>query len=423
MTVTAHRPPRGWNSWDCFGTSVTEDEVRANAEVMAERLLPHGWDTVTVDIQWYEPDARAGGYLPVSTPVLDRWGRQLPAPGRFPSAAGGAGFAPLAAWVHDRGLRFGLHVMRGIPRLAVEQNLPIAGAGATAADIADADAACTWNPDNLGIDLSHPAGQAWYDAQVAQFAQWGVDFLKLDDVLYPYRAADIEAYATAIDRCGRDIELSLSPGRHLSSARLPHLREHATMWRVSDDLWDRWDDVHEQFQRAARWASLPTSPGWADLDMLPLGRIGIRAERGTDRQSALTHEEQRTMLTLWCIARSPLILGGHLPDTPDETLALLTNPDVLAVQEAATSAEIVRDGDLVVWRAEAPGVRWIAVFWLGDTDAESVRVRAGDVGLPAGARGVDCWSDDPVSLDDHTWTLTIAAHGARLFRFTEDVTP
>ncbi|MEU8974026.1 hypothetical protein AB0D11_32995 [Streptomyces monashensis] len=140
------RPPMGWNSWDCYGPTVTEDEVLANAVFLRDRLLPHGWDTVVVDIQWYEPTARAHGYNPDAPLVLDAYGRQLPAPNRFPSAAGGAGFAPLARRVHELGLRFGLHIMRGIPRRAVTARLPVLGTEFTADQIADTGSVCPGTP-------------------------------------------------------------------------------------------------------------------------------------------------------------------------------------------------------------------------------------------------------------------------------------
>ncbi|HEY8716988.1 alpha-galactosidase, partial [Pengzhenrongella sp.] len=334
----------GWNSWDCYGTTVTQDEVLANARFMAGHLLAHGWDTVVVDIAWYDPTARSHGYNAGARLSLDAHGRTLPAENRFQSAAGGRGFAPLAAAVHDLGLRFGVHVMRGIPRLAVERNLPVLGTAWTARDAADTSSTCTWNPDNYGLDHDHPAAQGYLDAQVAQLAAWGVDFVKVDDMLAPYHPRAIEAWATAIERSGREIALSLSPGTHLSTANLEHLRAHAQMWRISDDLWDRWEDVHAQFARLARWAPFQQPGGWADADMLPLGRIGIRAERGEDRDSRLTPDEQCTLLTLWVMGRSPLMMGGDLPTSDDATIARLANPALARVLRTGVDGrEVVRE--------------------------------------------------------------------------------
>ncbi|WP_439957874.1 hypothetical protein [Microbacterium trichothecenolyticum] len=306
--MTLHKtptPPMGWNSWDCYGTTVTEAEVLANAEFMAAHLLRHGWDTIVVDIDWADPTARAHGYNESAPLVLDENGRVQPDPVRFPSAAGGAGFGPLAERIHELGLKFGIHIMRGIPRIAVDRVLPVRGAVATAADIADPANACEWNPHYVGLDHRAPGAAAYYRSIAEQYARWGVDFIKADDMLWPYQAAEIEALAAAIEAAPRQIALSLSPGRDLSAAHLEHLRAHATMWRICDDLWDRWDDVEANFARLARWAPLAGPDGWPDADMLPLGRIGIRAERGEPREGALTLAERRTLVTLWVMARSP----------------------------------------------------------------------------------------------------------------------
>ncbi|MER5530572.1 glycoside hydrolase family 27 protein [Streptomyces sp. NPDC002677] len=416
------RPPTGWNSWDCYGTTVTEEEVLANAEFMREHLLPHGWDTVVVDIQWYEPTARSHGYNPDAPLVLDAHGRQLPAPNRFPSAAAGAGFGPLAERVHGMGLRFGLHIMRGIPRRAVEAKLPVLGTEFTAADVADTDSVCPWNSDNYGLDHDHPGAQAYYDAQVAQFAAWGVDFVKADDMLFPYHEREIAAYARAVERSGRPIELSLSPGTDMSLARLDHLREHATMWRVCDDLWDRWEDVEAQFARMARWAPWQGRQGWADADMLPLGHIGIRAERGADRQSALTHAEQTSLLTLWLISRSPLMMGGDLPTSPSETIALLTNDEALDVLWHSTgNREVLRERDLVLWTArDTDGhTRYAAVFSLADEERR-FEVPLGSIGAGPRDRVREVWTRTDTAHDGRRLTVELPAHGAALYRLAED---
>ncbi|WP_202875574.1 glycoside hydrolase family 27 protein [Kribbella speibonae] len=404
--VSALTPPMGWNSWDCFGTTVTEAEVLANAQVMHDQLLPFGWDTVVVDIAWYDPTARSHGYNENAPIVLDDYGRQLPAPLRFPSSASGAGFKPLAAKVHELGLKFGLHIMRGIPRRAVELDLPVYGTEWTAREIADPDHVCAWNPDNLGLNHDHPGAQAYYDAQVAQFAEWGVDFVKADDMLAPYHDREIAAYRQAIVRSGRDIVLSLSPGTHLSTHHVEHLRANAQLWRISDDLWDRWEDVHAQFARLARWAPFQQAGGWADADMLPLGHIGIRAERGDDRDSRLTVDEQKTLLTLWVMGRSPLMMGGDLPTTSPETLALLKNP---ALAELLTTSfdgrEIIRepldDGELIVWTAQGTNCSYAALFWTG----AAPRVVQLPADLPTPTH--DLWTGTQTTVREST----IPAHG------------
>ncbi|MEV6172799.1 glycoside hydrolase family 27 protein [Streptomyces sp. NPDC051954] len=416
----ALRPPMGWNSWDCYGTTVTEDEVLANAEFMREHLLRFGWDTVVVDIQWYDPTARAHGYNPDAPLVLDAHGRQLPAPNRFPSAADGAGFGPLADRVHRLGLRFGLHIMRGIPRRAVVGRLRVAGTDFTADEIADTGSACPWNSDNYGLNHDHPGAQAYYDAQVAQFARWGVDFIKADDMLFPYHEREISAYAEAIARSGRSIELSLSPGTDVSVAHLDHLRDSATMWRVCDDLWDRWEDVEAQFGRMARWAPWQGERGWADADMLPLGHIGIRAERGEDRLCLLTRDEQISLLSLWLISRSPLMMGGDLPSSPAETIELLTNDEALDVLWHGTdSREVLREDALVLWTAgDSDGrMRYAAVFSLADSP-EKVTVPLGSMGARPDDHIRELWTHTDLAHDGHSLYVDLPAHGSALYRLT-----
>lgn len=393
--MQAWRPPMGWNSWDSYGTTVTEQEVLNNARFMAEHLLKAGWDTLVIDIDWYDPTARSHGYNTDAPLILDEYGRQLPDPERFPSAANGQGFTALANKIHEMGLKLGLHVMRGIPRLAVERNLPVFGTGFHAQDIADLQHVCVWNPDNYGLNQTHPGAQAWYDAQLDLFASWGVDFLKVDDMQTPFHSEEIAAYHRAIEKAerqyGHTIDLSLSPGGWVSTQYVDFLRENAQMWRISDDLWDRWEDIYQQFARMARWAPLQTTGHWADADMLPLGHIGLRAERGDDRQSKLTLDESKSLLALWCMGRSPLMVGGDLPTSQDETIALLANPALREVTAGSSeNGEIVRErifgtwgdestyrGELIVWKAKAvdwadgtqtthPGGWYAALFWTGE---------------------------------------------------------
>lgn len=430
--MTAATPPMGWNSWDCYGTTVTEAEVLANAEFMAAHLLRYGWNTIVVDIDWADPTARSHGYNADAPLHLDAWGRLIPDPARFPSSAGGAGFAPLAARIHALGLRFGIHTMRGIPRRAVAQSLPILGTDAVASDVADRTNVCEWNPDMLGLDHTHPAAQAYYDSTLALYAEWGVDFIKADDMLWPYQATDVEAYASAIRASGREITLSLSPGRDLSLERLDHLRANADMWRICDDLWDSWDDVAANFARFARWAPFAGEQGWPDGDMLPLGRIGIRAERGEPRHDRLTPDERVALLTLWIIARSPLMIGGDLPSSDPATIALFQNADALEVlTRSSRNREVFREGDLVLWAADGPdGTRYAAAFNLGEQSMDAV-LDAANIGFPASGSVTELWTGAGVPLEpvseqsdaargvapgSAALRLALAPHGAALLR-------
>jgi hypothetical protein len=280
--LLAPTPPMGWNSWDCYGPSVTEKEVKANADYMARHLAKHGWQYVVVDIQWSEPEAGAHGYRPNAELVMDEFGRLTPALNRFPSAANGQGFKPLADYVHGLGLKFGIHIMRGIPRQAVTKNLPVLGTNLRAGDVANPKSICTWLTDMYGVDMTKPGGQAYYDSIIKLYAQWGVDYIKADDMSSPYQGDEIAALSQAIKKCERPIVLSLSPGpAPLEQAE--DLKKHAQLWRISGDFWDNWKSLKEQFSLCRAWAPHTVPGHWPDADMLPLGRIAIRAERGNGR--------------------------------------------------------------------------------------------------------------------------------------------
>jgi alpha-galactosidase len=327
-------PPMGWNSYDAFGDNVVESEVLENARYVAARLQPVGWDTVVVDYCWSDPgahdnnrNARANAPL-----AADNFGRLLPAPNRFPSAVDGAGFKPLADAVHALGLKFGIHIMRGIPRNSVYTNLPIQDSNFTAASAANTNDKCVWCPDMFGV-RNNAAGQAWYDSCARLWAGWGVDYIKVDDLSSPYHAAEIEMIRHAIDRCGRSIVFSTSPGP-TSPSHAAHISTNANLWRVSGDFWDEWKSLDHEFTLGARWHDSVGPGHWPDADMLPVGHLSVgNRSVGPDRFTRFTRDEQLTHISLWCLLPSPLMVGANLPDNDDWTLALLTNPEVLAVNQ------------------------------------------------------------------------------------------
>jgi len=361
----AATPPMGWNSWDNFATTVTEKQAKEQADVMARDLKDHGWQYIIVDIQWYEPGAESHAYREDAVLVMDEYGRLQPAPNRFPSAAGGHGFTELAAYVHGKGLKFGLHLMRGIPRQAVEKNLPVYGTEYRARDIANTDSICPWNPDMYGVDMNKPGAQAYYNSVFSMFADWGVDYVKVDDISRPYHEhqAEIEAIRKAIDNTDRPIVLSLSPGATALSAA-KHVQQHANLWRISDDFWDRWLSIREQFTRLAKWNPHRITGAWPDADMLPIGVINMN-----ERHSRFTMDEQYTLMTLWSIARSPLMMGGDLTELDPFTLSLMTNDAVLAVnQHSENNRPLFNRDDLIAWVADVPGSddQYLALFNASD---------------------------------------------------------
>ncbi|MBQ6960450.1 MAG: glycoside hydrolase family 27 protein [Clostridia bacterium] len=349
--MIAQTPPMGWNSWDCYGAAVTEETVRANAEYLAKHLKQFGWEYVVVDIQWYQPTAMSHAYEPFSQLAMDEYGRLLPAENRFPSAANGQGFKPLADFVHSLGLKFGIHIMRGLPRMAAHRRLPILNSESLCSQAADPNSICAWNPDMYGLKSEDPAAKAYYDSIFRLYAQWGVDFVKCDDIAreYPHCKREIELISEACRHCGRDMVLSLSPGPALLE-QAEHLKKFANMWRITDDFWDDWRLLKAMFERAEKWC-VHAGPGhWPDADMLPLG--ALRQCYGKQDWTRFTPAEQRTMMTLWCMMRSPLMMGGDLPKNDDFTLSLLTNAPLLAIQKESWCAHpVATTEDASLWIA------------------------------------------------------------------------
>ena len=420
-TILAPTPPMGWNSWDSFGPTVKENEVKANADAMAARLAASGWQYVVVDIEWFQPNAHAHGYIPRGAVVMDEYGRFFPATNRFPSAANGAGFKPLADYVHSKGLKFGIHIMRGIPREAVDKNLPIKGTNYHAADVADKVNVAKWAgmEDTYGVDMTKPGAQAYYDSIAQLYASWGVDFVKADDMSGPYRGPEIHALSLALRHSGRPIVLSLSPGP-APVAKYEDLKANAQMWRISNDFWDRWVDIRKQFDLMKEWQGKVHPGGWPDADMLPLGHIGIRAERGVDRPSLLTHDEQLTLMSMWAIFRSPLMLGGDIPSSDAFTIDLLTNREVLDVnQHSENGREVYRTEDTICWTADAPGsaAKYLTVSNIGDKQRE-VKLPWPTLGITAKSVSArDLWAHKDLASSD-TFAMPLRPHATVLLKLT-----
>lgn len=357
----ASSPPLGWNSWDCFGTTVTEQQIKEQADAMAKYLLPSGYKYLTVDIQWYEPESKKHDYNPKAVLTMDEYGRLTPGLKKFPSAADGKGFKHLADYVHSKGLKFGIHIMRGIPRQAVEKNTPVLGTNVKAQDIAIKSSTCGWNPDMYGVNANSPEGQAYYNSIVQMYADWGVDFIKCDDISRPYddvQKAEIEALRKAIDKTGRPILLSLSPGA--TPVKMgEHVMNHANMWRITDDFWDRWGLLQGMFERMDVWTPFRGSGHFPDADMLPIGIVEFK------RPTNFTKNEQYTLMSLWAIGRSPLIFGGDMTQLDDFTKEMLTNPEMLKVnQHSINNRQVSREKNLIVWTADVPNSKdkYVALF-------------------------------------------------------------
>jgi hypothetical protein len=432
----APTPPMGWNSWDAYGLTIDEADYRANTKVLAG-IQEFGWKYSVIDEGWYMENP-FGDTVETRKYVWDGNGILIPAVSRFPSSASGAGFKPLADWVHGQGLKFGIHIVRGIPRQVVKDNLPIAGTNFHAADAADLDSPCPWDEGNWGIK-DNAAGQAYYNSMMKLYAGWGLDFIKVDCISdHPYRPSEIRQLAEAIKKTGRPIVLSLSPG----PTALEHgaeVAEYAQLWRISDDHWDVWAGEHkpgasefpfgvrDAFDRLAKWAPYVREGNWPDEDMLPWGWLGPHPGWGEARQSRETQDEQRTEFTLWAIARSPLILGANLTKLDEFTRSLITNQTMLFMNQNATYSRPVDTATLPggfeharVWRAtinKQGAGNYAEFFAFFNLDDKPVTLRATwkQLGLEGGKhRAQNVWSES-ADKESKEVNVTLPAHGSTVY--------
>lgn len=416
--LIAKTPPMGWNSWDCYGAAVTEEIVKANAEYMAENLKQYGWEYVVVDIQWSEPTANSHLYNAFAELEMDEYSRVIPAVNRFPSSANGKGFKPLGDYIHSLGLKFGIHIMRGIPRQAAHQNTAIKGTDITARQIAQFSSICYWNSDMYGIDCAKNGAQQYYDSIFELYAEWGVDFVKVDDICNHHPEAEIEAISKAIKNSGREMVLSISPGP-ARIEKAEHLKQYTNMWRITDDFWDRWNLLYDMFNRAEMWSTHAAPGHFPDADMLPLGYINQIYDK--NNYTKFTRDEQITMMTLWCIMRSPLMIGGEMTKTDAFTLSLLNNEDLIEILNHSHSArqlyrKKVNGNEHCAWFAthENEGY-YIALFNLSETESEVTAIIPFDGKFSM----YDIWKKTRSPVTENAVSAFLPPHGAAVFKISK----
>jgi hypothetical protein len=421
----ADTPPMGWNSYDSFGATVTESEMKGNTDIMATHLKHLGWEYVVVDYCWSYPDVAALNNPPQTEDyqprlAMDKFGRLMPDEERFPSAQRGKGFKPLADYVHSKGLKFGIHVMRGIPRQAVADDTPILGSSFSAADIADQTDTCQWLDNMYGLNFANDGSQEYYNSLFRLYASWDVDFVKVDDILAigPYHDKDIEAIRKAIDECGRPMVLSLSPG-DAPIEKAEHLKKYANMWRISGDFWDDWETLKRMFELAAEWHPHIGKGHWPDADMIPIGKLSIRGPHGPERRSNFTENEQRTLWALWAIARSPLMYGGDLMQMRTFEHAMLTNKAMIEVnQRSSNNRPLFQHGNHIAWVADAANGedKYLAVFNLGDDTTTPVYVPLDKIGLNGTVEVKDIFAHKSLGVVEKAFMPKLGKHEGRLYR-------
>ena len=437
--IVALTPPMGWNSFDAYDCRINEQEFKAIVDFMAENLKQHGWEYAVIDYCWFNdnpggwdnpkrryghPDIRldANG-KPLDILCMDKYSRLIPSEKRFPSAANGKGFKPLADYVHSKGMKFGIHIMRGIARQAYYQKTSIMGSEATAFDIAEPFDTCNWCNNMFGVDASKQGAQEYYNSIFKLYAEWGVDFIKADDTMYPpYHKGEIEMMRKAIENCGRPMVLSLSCGE-APLGQAEHIKKNANMWRVSADFWDRWEDLHHNFDLLNAWSSHRSEGHWPDADMIPFGKIALQNRPvGEERISRFTPEECNTLMTLFSIARSPLMIGADLLSTPKEIIeTYFKNDEIIAVNQNSTdNRQVFKNKNYAIWIAKVPetGEHYIALFNLQDKPA-TVTFNMELESLRGKYMARDLWKRENIGTIEGKLSAKLGAHDAAIFKLTE----
>ena len=427
------RPPLGWNSYDSFGCFINERRALENLRVFVERLKPHGYEYFVIDAGWYRQYDLAGREFPgkddIYTVPHDAFGRPVPAPNFFPN-----GFKPLADACHAAGVKFGIHMMRGIPRAAVEANTQVQGTAFHARDLANSADTCDWCADNFGVDMRKPGAQAYYDSIVKLLAGWGVDFIKYDDIVPS--PPEVDAVVAAIGRSPRDIVLSLSPGNGHNPDGWPSYFK-ANMIRTSGDIWDEREDFRWVFERWQTFMPLldKLPPGcWLDMDMIPFGELQVwnpasgeqvghilMNGKGSRRMSGLNSPQKRTFMTMRALAASPLMMGGNLPGTDEESFALLTDPEMLACNQNGVTGKLMTYTDwtstwLTPHRSQA-GAGWLGIFNRDGNHSREIVVDSKVLGIPPQSQIHDIWNRRDLGRLTKPITLTLAPDEVLFGRF------
>jgi hypothetical protein len=423
----------GWNSWDCFGVEVTEDQVMATADYMAEHLLEFGWEFVVIDAGWYyHSEVTAISDYEKPQQYIDAYGRLIPDTVKYPSAAAGEGFKPLADYVHSKGLKFGIHIMRGIPWKAAEMNTPILGSDSTADHVEDYQNLCEWSNAMVGLKWDLQASQEYYNSIFKLYADWGVDYIKVDDVSREFQDWDMRAIARAIQLSGRPMVLSVSPGPSpLEEADF--FLEQTNLFRISNDFWDHWKFIPRQMDYCMEWYPHITPGHWPDVDMLPFGKLRITGgdewvaslleddfENIANEYSRFTDPEKQTIMTLCIIFRSPLMYGGYLPENDDFSTLLITNPEAIDInQHSEANRLLYQDNEVYVWMAEDPDSEavYLALFNLSEED-QMVEVQPDSLGILQNYLVRNIWdrSDEGVYASDLTFSHRLDPHASLLFK-------
>jgi hypothetical protein len=410
-------PYLGWSSWSLTGNKVSgygnswlnAAHVEAQSDAMHQKLQSHGFAYINLDAYWYQVSSGVFG--------VDSYGRWTPDTTRFPD------LAAVGKYVHNNGQKFGLYLVPGIPKNAVDQNTPIQGTSCHAKDI-------TVQPLTDGnhfkntykIDYSKSCAQSYINSMASQLHSWGADFLKLDGVApgsavagYDTRA-DVEAYAKALKPYNIWLALSSS----VDIANISTWKANANSWRIEGDVecysacspaaLTIWSKIAHRFSDAPQWAQYAGSGGWNDLDSLDVGNGSM---------DGITNDERQTTTTLWAITAAPLYTGDDITKLDSYGLSLLTNDEVIAVDQAGKPATpISQSSNQQVWKVKnADGSYTVALFNLGSSTA-TVTANWSDLGFSGSATVRDLWSHSDLGSFSGHFSASLKTHASRLLKVT-----
>ena len=373
------KPVLGWSSWSFVRRNPTAQNIEEQAKALKDSgLAKNGFVYANIDDFWYECPGSQG-------PNVDKYGRWVTDPGKFPARGGENGIQVVADYVHSLGLKFGLYVTPGISKQAVAQNTEIQGTPYHARDIATTTTENNYNCGGMvGIDYSKPGAQTFIDSWAGQFAGWGIDYLKIDGVGTPDQQ-DVQAWSDALRHTGRPIHLELSNNLDINNAAT--WAKLSNGWRTGGDIecycgpdgssypLTTWASVASRFDQVAAWAPYGGPGGYNDYDSLEIGN-------GAD--NGLTPDERKTQMSLWSLAASPLVLGTDLTHLDRADLTLLKNTDVLAVdQDGIDAKRISADANSQVFaKTEPDGDAVVGLFNTSSAPRE-VATTAAALGMPA----------------------------------------
>ena len=423
-------PPLGWNSYDCYAESINEEQANANLDAFIEKLKPFGFEYFCLDAGWYADgdqvhhmDMIRNGQLRHMN--IDEYGRFIPSPVNFPHT-----LRALADRCHANGIKFGVHIMRGMPLMALEKNTKIKGTDYHARDIYDPDNFCSWCKYCVATKADHPGTLAYYKSVVEYLANdLKIDYIKLDDVTE--HPDHIRLFAEAINSVERPILLSLSPGNEIWTGKMEIYEEFGNMVRITPDIWDNDRSNQLKLERWYQCENITPGKCWLDLDMLPLGALQVSMPVNPDqdfnkhlgfaRQSRMTPLGKRVMMSIMALSASPLIFGGDLPTTPQSDFDYVLEPEVLKCnQNGVIGKRIFFAHHIDIRKAESktePGHGWIGIFSVNQ-DNRRIRLSSQDLGFEKTPVLYDIWNKENIYIDpDGTLELFIPAYGGFFLKY------